>query len=77
MMAPIIRAVQVLVRFALRLLGPRKPTHPLSATQALRGAIAGGEPGSVPRFKRLHMAGMAINVAQLAVVASTLPGLAA
>ena len=55
LMAPIIRAVQVLVRFALRLLGPRKPTHPLSATQALRGAIdiMASESGDVRRARAM------------------------
>lgn len=42
----------------------------------LRGAIAEGEPTAVPRFRRLHIAGMILNVVQFGVVAWTLPRLA-
>ena len=35
----------------------------------LRGAIADGEPLAVPRFRRLHIAGMLLNVVQFGIVA--------
>jgi len=41
----------------------------LSNMDRLRDAIARGESGAVPQFRRLHIAGMALNVIQFATVA--------
>src|SRR5262249_4210206 len=41
----------------------------ISSMDQLRDAMARSEPMAVPRFRRLHIAGMALNVAQFATVA--------
>jgi hypothetical protein len=41
----------------------------LSNMDELRGAIARGEAMAVPRFRRMHIAGMILNVVQLGTVA--------
>ncbi|HEU5295488.1 MAG TPA: hypothetical protein VFU71_11935 [Burkholderiaceae bacterium] len=41
----------------------------VSQMDDLRGAMARGESMAVPRFRRLHIAGMILNVAQLGTVA--------
>src|SRR5262245_58441880 len=48
----------------------------LSSMDTLRGAIARGDSMAVPRFRRLHIAGMALNVLQLGTVAWGLTRLA-
>jgi hypothetical protein len=41
-----------------------------------REGMARGQPGAIPRFRRLHMTGMALNVLQLAIVAWAMTKLA-
>ena len=41
----------------------------ISSMDELRGAIARGDAMAVPRFRRLHIAGMILNVVQFAIVA--------
>jgi hypothetical protein len=41
----------------------------ISSMDLLRGAMAGGDAEAVPKFRRLHIAGMVLNVLQLGTVA--------
>lgn len=41
----------------------------ISTMDKLRGEIARGDSRAVPSFRRLHMAGMALNIVQLGIVA--------
>jgi len=48
----------------------------ISNMDTLRGAMAGGDSSAVPRFRRLHIVGMILNVVQFGTVAWGLTRLA-
>jgi hypothetical protein len=48
----------------------------ISKMDTLRGAMAGGDSSAVPRFRRLHIAGMIVNMVQFGTVAWGLTRLA-